>query len=225
VRSHCQPSDVQHKACHRRFRPKSGFPTLTMPHAGVAQSAASARALKIVTVCKKSPRSGGNPKGQRLPLLCAPVLPSCHSVPLSTLFYFIIQSRGTPFAHHAAGTHTRNSVAEGLAQLFDVRTTSRRLALQEARTGDRREGRQGRCPHPEHSRCLAGATAVTAGARLQSRRLLQRPAIEAVPCTRDGPLVRRHDGRRDLSRNDAASGRQTHLYGIFFSLSDGQRTV
>jgi hypothetical protein len=193
VRSHCQPSDVQHKACHRRFRPKSGFPTLTMPHAGVAQSAASARALKIVTVCKKSPRSGGNPKGQRLPLLCAPVLPSCHSVPLSTLFYFIIQSRGTPFAHHAAGTHTRNSVAEGLAQLFDVRTTSRRLALQ--------------------------------GARLQSRRLLQRPAIEAVPCTRDGPLVRRHDGRRDLSRNDAASGRQTHLYGIFFSLSDGQRTV
>ena len=97
--------------------------------------------------------------------------------------------------------------------------TPRRLALPKTSPHGRFKTRQGRCKEaPVHGRCHTAAEprASKAVARLQSRGLLEIQCLAAVALqgAGDGPLLRRHDGRRDLPRDDAPPECQAHLYAI-----------
>jgi acetolactate synthase-1/2/3 large subunit len=163
--------------------------------------------------------TGVRRKGKRLPLLFSP-RPICFSAvfaPTLSAHNLYNSPAGRPLLHNAADTHTSHPDSEGFAHLFHLHTEIRRLTLQEACTGNGRQSCQGRCEETTEHRC-GGHTdpdSHTTLACFQSRGLQQCPAIEALPRPRDGPLIRRHDGRRNLPRDDAPSGREAYLYVYF----------
>lgn len=139
-------------------------------------------------------------------------LPAAHS-PATRLQLQHTVPPGRAPPRHAAITEPRHCRHQGHTHFFHLGRTGTVDALDPPSPGRRHENRQGGCPHTEHRRSrLAVAVARPPGAGLQPRGLWQRAASEAVPRPRDGPLVRGHDGRPDLPRDDAASGRQAHLY-------------
>jgi hypothetical protein len=182
----------------------------TFPYWCLASPAISAMALENCD-CAKTPRKATNHKATLASASSA--LRFAFPVLHDTLHSHSYNSPAGRPLHNAANTRTRHPEFEGRAQLFHLGATTRRLALQETSTGGRREGRKGGCQENTEHRCggHTDADAESTVARVQSRGL-QCAAIETVPHTRDGPLVRRHDRRRDIPRDDAPPGRQAYLY-------------
>jgi hypothetical protein len=160
-------------------------------------------------------------------------VPASHTLPrtpipphLTLLSYPTLRRRVSHIVRRDAHTHDHAVVqtaghpgsAKRHTLIFLLDVATRRLALPESCSSNHHQDRQGQCPaHSEHRcgpRCQSGGEG-EACAGFQSRGLHRSPAIEAVQDPRDGPLVRGHEGWRDIPRDDVETRCQAYL-SVFF---------